>query len=234
MSTSSRTPNVKKSGFADLPTTDAVSKKELILHAAFRLLMEKGYKNTSYSDIAYESNCTRALVQYYYPKKDYFITAFVDRLLEAVDEQVRSRGLMTGSCFADFSITGHLYFNFLLANERLRPLALDLIAYRETSLINIERMEAWQHHYPELDDLDDALVLDAVLFAAGGAHELIYHHLMHDTPIDLHLLLARTISSYALLLGFGQETVDDLLKRPPLDNAVINEANAELLRIMSV
>lgn len=231
MSTSSRTPNVKKSGLADLPTTDAVSKKELILHAAFRLLMEKGYKNTSYSDIAYESNCTRALVQYHYPKKDYFITAFVDRLLEAVDEQVRSRGLMTGSCFTDFSITGHLYFNFLLANEGLRPLALDLI---EASLIVIERMEAWQHRYPELDDLDDALILDAVLCAVGGAHELIYHHLMHDIPIDLHLLLARTISSYALLLGFGQETVDDLLKRPPLDNAVIDEANAELLRIMSV
>lgn len=202
------------------------------MHAAFRLLIDKGYEKTSYTDIARESGCTRALVQYHYPKKDEFVTAFVDRLLEAVDAQLHARDLVTGSCFVDFSITGYLYFNFLLSNEALRPLALDLIAQRDTSLISIERMAAWQHRSEELADIDDAVIRDAVLLAVGGAHELIYHHLTSGIPIDLRMLLARTIGTYALLLGFPQKTVDDLVERPPLDEEIVKEANAELLRVM--
>lgn len=211
---------------------ESTPKKELILRAAFRLLIEKGYEKTSYTDIARKSGCTRALVQYHYPKKDEFVTAFVDRLLEAVDAQLHERNLMTGSCFADFSITGYLYFNFLLSNEELRTLALDLIAQRDTSLISIERMAAWQHRSQELADIDDAIIRDAVLLAVGGAHELIYHHLTNEIPIDLRMLLARTIGSYALLLGFPQKTVDDLIRRPPLDAEIVEAANTDLLRVM--
>lgn len=93
-------------------------------------------------------------------------------------------------------------------------------------------MAVWRHRSQELADIDDATILDAVLLSVGGAHELIHHHLANEIPIDLRMLLTRTIGSYALLLGFPLETVDDLIRRPPLDATAIEEANAKLLRVM--
>lgn len=93
-------------------------------------------------------------------------------------------------------------------------------------------MAVWQHRSQELADIDDATILDAVLLSVGGAHELIHHHLTNEVSIDLRMLFTRTIGSYALLLGFPLETVDDLIRRLPLDATVTEETNAELLRVM--
>lgn len=206
--------------------------KALIRSSAFALLMEKGYSKTSYTDIAERSGLKRALVQYYFPKKDEFITSFIDELLGCVDEYARKKKLTTDSCFVDFSITGFLYFNFLLNNESIRPLALDLIANRTTSTLTLERMASWQHRYSELANIDDAVITDAILLSAGGAHELIYHHLENGIEIDIHLLLQRVISAYITLLGLSPEEFERELQNHRLDEATVKKANKEIMRAM--
>lgn len=195
-------------------------------------MIEKGYAKTSYTDIANRSGCTRALVQYYFPKKDAFITDFVDQLLACVDNYASKAKLTCGSCFIDFSVTGFLYFQFLLKNEQLRPLALDLITHRGTSRISIERMASWQHRYKELAGIDDSVITDAVLMAVGGAHELIYHHLENNLEIDIRLLVGRTISTYIALLGLNVDEFNDQLKSHRVSEEAAKKANAKILQQM--
>lgn len=213
-----------------LSSQDDTGNLQAIRRAAFSLMMEKGFSRTSYTDIAEASGCTRALVQYYFPKKDRIIVEFIERVLELSEEYIVRRGMKTDSCFEDFYLTGYIHFYVLLNNESLLPLTRDIVSSRERSAITISEMERWQHRYPEFEGIDSARITDAILFSIGGAYELINHHLANGLPIDIPLLLDRAISTYAANLG-----MESLLKRqgqdaPPLDDAAIEEANAFLLQ----
>ena len=178
---------------------------ELITRAAFELLMEKGYTDTSYADIAKRSGRTRSLVQYYYPKKEGMIYDFALRLLQLTEDYLEEHSLGTDSCFTDFSVTGYMIFSFLLNNEDLRPLTTDITAQRGSSGPIIELMQGWVSNYDELSGFETEEVLDAVLLSVGGAYELVYHHLKAGKPIDVPDLLKRTIAAFMFQLGFPTE-----------------------------
>lgn len=210
------------------PTLTDTDKRDLIRAAAFSLMMEKGFSRTSYTDIARASDCTRALVQYYFPKKDQLMVDFMQRALELGEQYACDHGLKTGSCFIDFYTTGYIHFSFLLRNAELLPLTRDMIATRDHSAVAIAEMTAWQRRYPELDGLDDETITDAVLLSVGGAYELIHHHLKQGRAIDIPRLLERTIHTFIVDLGLDPSEFAERHSQHLLDEETLACANAYL------
>ena len=202
---------------------------DLITKAAFELLMEKGYADTSYADIAKRSGKTRSLVQYYYPKKEALLSEFMLRSLELSGDYMEEHALGTDSCFIDFAVMGHMHFHFLLANEDLRPLALDITSQRPASQAVIEVMHRWGCEYEELKDLPRQTTLDAYLLSLGGAYELTSQHLRAETPIDIPDLLKRTITTFMFQLGFPTEDFEAEFETHLLSDEVIDDANEYIL-----
>lgn len=202
---------------------------ELITRAAFELLMEKGYTDTSYADIARRCGRTRSLVQYYYPKKELILSDFVLRLLQLSEDYLQEHDLGTDSCFVDFSITGYMHFCFLLNNEDLRPLTLDISSLRSASSSIIELMESWVIRYDELSGFSSDEVLDAVLLSMGGAYEFMNYHLKEQLPIDVADLLRRTIAAFMFQLGFDTADFEAEFETHLLSDEVIADANEYIL-----
>ncbi|WP_165062122.1 TetR/AcrR family transcriptional regulator [Adlercreutzia sp. ZJ154] len=220
---------------ADLTIADiqGVDKKDIIRRAAFKLLMNKGFSKTSYSDIAETSGCTRALVQYYFPKKEELLNDFMARLLILSDKHLVNRGLKTDSCFIDFYITGYMHFFFLLENDTMLPLTSDIIDRRTHSQTALSLMVDWMNHYEELACKDTEDITAAIFMTVGGAYEYIAYQLDLGKNVDIPLLLERTIGSFIHLLGFNE---DDFMARHALhllSEDDIRTINACLLQEMA-
>lgn len=191
---------------ADLTIADiqGIDKKELIRCSAFKLLMNKGFSKTSYSDIAHASGCTRALVQYYFPKKEELLNDFVSRLIILSDRHLVNRNLKTDSCFIDFYVTGYMHFYFLLENDDVMPLTRDIIARRAHTQTALSLMVAWMKRYEEMAPKSQDDITAAMFISVGGAYEYIAYQLDLGNDIDIPLLLERTIGSFMHLLGFDE------------------------------
>ncbi len=223
----------KKSTNLTIADIQGVDKKDIIRRAAFKLLMSKGFSKTSYSDIAEESGCTRALVQYYFPKKEELLNDFISRLLILSDRHLVNRGLKTDSCLLVFYVTGYLHFFFLLENSAILPLTRDIIARRTHSQTALSLMVDWTSRYDELACKDQEDITTAVFLAVGGAYEYIAYRLDSGESIDIPLLLERIIGSFMYLLGFNGDDFIARHARHLLSESDIHAINACLLQEMA-
>ena len=203
---------------------------ETIRRAAFKLLMEQGYAKTSYSSIAAATGQSRSLVQYYYPKKERLLTEFTLSLLELAERYMDENGLRTGLCFTDFSISGYMYFYFLLENEQLRPLAHDIMANRATSCAVNEVLVQWQGRSEELAAYSPERIAEGVLLAMGGAYEIINHHLEHGLAIDIPTLLCSAISAYMHHLGLDTASYEASFGGYLLSDSEVAAANLYIMQ----
>lgn len=204
---------MKKDTDLTIADIQGIDKKDIIRRAAFGLLMSKGFSKTSYSDIAEASGCTRALVQYYFPKKEELLNEFISRLIVLSDMHLVNRGLKTDSCFIDFYVTGYMHFYFLLENSAILPLTRDVIARRAHSQTALSLMVDWTTRYEELANKNPTDITAAVFMSVGGAYEYIAYQLDSGKSVDIPLLLERTIGSFMHLLGFDE---DDFIARHAL------------------
>ncbi len=202
---------------------------ELIRKTAFKSLMDRGLSKTSYTSIADEAGVSRPLVQYYYPKKSVLMTEFLERVLELSETYAVESGLMTGSRFVDYYMTGYMHFYFLLKNEQLLPLTRDLVSEREYTVIGVEAMAKWQHRFDDGLEVTDAQITDAMLLSVGGAYELIAYHLDHGIEIDIPLLVSRAIHTFIVDLGLDPGEFDQRYSEHLLDEDAIAAASRYIL-----
>ena len=71
-----------------METEKYIEEQNRIAKIAFSLFREKGYDKTSIKEIADAANIQKALVQYYFPKKDLFIDIFIQKSLDTVVESM--------------------------------------------------------------------------------------------------------------------------------------------------
>ena len=82
------------------------AKKASIAKAAFRLFREKGYEATSVKDIADEAGIKKALVRYYFPKKEAFEDLFLNKALDLANGYLRERNLQELDDITRISLLG--------------------------------------------------------------------------------------------------------------------------------
>lgn len=90
-----------------------------ILNAASELFLQKGYRNTSTTEIARLAGCNQALVYYYYrSKENLFTTMFVNRT-EQIFSKIIEPFLQKQDLISTVKSIIEAYFDFLRQNERL-------------------------------------------------------------------------------------------------------------------
>lgn len=141
-----------------MPTTEL---EQRIMQAAEQLFLEKGFAQTSTTDIARESGCTQALVHYYYRTKDKLFSTIFNRKLEQLLNAAQS-------CEYDGDFTAYMrhlldiYFTMITANRRLPAFIINELVLnkerrnfiREQVILNTQR----QAMYYKLDSIVKAEV----------------------------------------------------------------------------
>lgn len=104
-------------------TKEREERKKEILEVSRKMILERGYHNTSVEDIVKSINVAKGLFYYYFPKKSSLIQALSDELVEDVrmrlDETVSDEKLSYGEKLNRILI---IYFNKINENNYLVPL----------------------------------------------------------------------------------------------------------------
>lgn len=174
-----------------------------IAAAAMELLVEEGYRCTTYQAIADRCGLTRTFVQHYIPKKELLITWFLDRALALMDAHV-ARLRPRAELYEGLVLTGQVYFAFL-CNGRIRPLVLDILRDREATGALIDANRLYQsRRTAEEGDLDGAEEVARIL---GGSYEVLYRRLGAGVAVDPLAESLRVVGAYLVEEGRDAEPV---------------------------
>lgn len=174
----------------------------LIEAAAFRLFREVGYRLTSYSKIAEESGLGRPLVQYYFPKKEDLATGFILRVLEEITTLVKQPDDISNLGY--ITRVGQVYYSFLLADEAMRRLTLDLLSSRQMTSRVIEANTMYTVPFVVEGGADDERMVEASIKAVGGVYELMFRSLDLHVDQDPSDLSAQNVAAF-MVFAFGRE-----------------------------
>ena len=160
-----------------------------IRDVAFNVFSSKGFENSSFSDIAKEASVSKSLVQYYFPKKEQFISDFIDKSLSAARDIVREDLDITyehelGELYA----IGYCQFYFAMYNDRMNSLRLDIIRDRGNTEMVVKHAIDWLISNTNAIQVEEPEEIEKVkktfVFAIGGAFDYLYDCMLYGVPFD--------------------------------------------------
>lgn len=196
--------------------------EQRIYHTGFRMLIESGYKSTSYQAIADASGQSRAFVQHYIKKKEQLLERFIKELLDHMDVWVLEHRNIR-DIYTNFALTGQLYFAFLF-NERVQPLAMDMLGDRNISLVVIEANTAYQQHKSHQTAARQNKLLQEIVRLIGGSYELAYYCLCNNLSLDPFEESLRIVLGYAELVGEDLQEIADRTRSAALSSSEVHDA----------
>lgn len=153
-----------------------------IMACAFRQMLAKGYRKTSYQSVFEEVGYSRAYIQHYVPKKEMFLQALMEGLLALCDEAVGRSG-RTDGLYCSMFLTGQIYFAFL-SDRRHRALALDILESRLLTQRVITINERYEALRTGADADSQQSIADGLVRLMGGTYELMYQRLYRSKEIS--------------------------------------------------
>ncbi|MBR1704665.1 MAG: TetR/AcrR family transcriptional regulator [Clostridia bacterium] len=164
-----------------------------IRDVAFNVFASKGFENSSFSDIAKEAAVSKSLVQYYFPKKEQFISDFIDRSLSAV-EQIVAEDLDVeyehelGKLYA----IGYAQFYFAMYNEKMNSLRMDIMRDRGNTEMVVKNGIDWILENTSAIPTDtpekEELIKKTLVFVVGGAFDYLYDCMIYGVDFDTAFL----------------------------------------------
>lgn len=218
MSTVGRPPNIEN--------------KTEIAQAAFNLFAIKGYKKTTYLDIAKAIGKDRAIVQHYYPKKELFIVDFLNKLMLSTEEYIHLNSLKAKNDYATLYVVGQIYFAFLLMNDGIKEFTFDIISDRRNTVNSLLFNLDWVFTFLHVDQQFKHDVSDNFFMTMGGAYELIYKYILDKEEIYLPRFLERIIISFVAGLNYDSHEVAKTLPKYALNKSEIEKATQWLSKIL--
>lgn len=191
--------------------------RRAIEQAAFDLFAEVGYAKTSYSAIAERCGITKALVQYYFRKKEELALGLLTRLLEESIDGLGLRGSDAPEAgrFGELWRIGTAYFDRMLclAPSGYRTFLQDVLASRELTGDVLAFNVGWACSYLGRDAASlGSDASDDVIMSMGGFYELLYHALREGRPFDTARYLRRVVADFMRALGYGEAAVTKALR----------------------
>lgn len=202
---------------------------EQIEREARTLFLEKGYKNTSYADIAAACGLAKTNVQQHFPKKELFISDLYQDLLDELDTFLTEHKERTDNYFVNLYRIGQLLFGFLLGTEELRRFTFDLLSDRNLTDIMIDLEVAWATSY-EVGFTKDELATfgDDIAMIMGGIYELIYRNLKVGVAMHPEDIQTRIMTMFAYTRGLSAEEAAKLFPRGLVSAEEFADANTYL------
>lgn len=112
-----------------------VSMEKLILEAAEKLFLEKGFDLTSTTQIAKEAGCNQALVHYYFRTKDNLFNMIFESKFNAFFQQVFDSTHLTSLSFIDkIKYISNSHFDLLLENPNMPKLLVNELSRRKENI----------------------------------------------------------------------------------------------------
>lgn len=160
-----------------------------IRDVAFSVFSNKGFIDTSFSDVAKEASVSKSLVQYYFPKKEQFMADFIDRSMSAVQDIIKSDPDMNFEDPVDLLYAeGYAQFYFALYNDKMLKLAKDILRDRGNTETVVGFAMQWIMNHADIVDWSDENMLEqyrkTFTYVVGGAFDYIYACLSTDEEID--------------------------------------------------
>lgn len=202
--------------------------KNRIALEAFKLFLQKGYNNTSYRDIATASDNKITLVQHYFPSKEMLIQEFLDKVLTLIEQFIIERALKSEDAFINLYLIGQIHFAFLLTDEEMKVLALDILSSRAITSKMLAFDEDWTFNYLKIESNRKEELAQNTVMAVGGAYELGYKCLLKGTCMDVPSLMKKVMVIFMSGLGYEYSYSSKYLNRSALDEHVFGDANAYL------
>lgn len=164
-----------------------------IRDVAFNVFSNKGFENSSFSDIAIEASVSKSLVQYYFPKKEQFIQDFIDKSLSAVTEIVREDlDIQYEHELGELYAIGYCQFYFAMYNERMNSLRMDLIRDRANTEMVVKHGIEWlvsNTHAIQVETPEEIeMCKKTLVFVVGGAFDYLYDCMLYSVPFDVEFL----------------------------------------------
>lgn len=164
-----------------------------IRDVAFQVFASKGFENSSFSDIAKEASVSKSLVQYYFPKKEQFISDFIDRSLSAVAQIVEedlnyNYQHELGKLYA----VGFAQFYFAMYNDKMNSLRMDIMRDRGNTEMVVKHGIEWILHntnaIPTETPEEEEQVKKTLVFVVGGAFDYLYDCMIYNVEFDTAFL----------------------------------------------
>ena len=191
-----------------METEKYVEEQNRIAKIAFSLFREKGYDKTSIKEIADAANIQKALVQYYFPKKDLFIDIFIQKSLDTVVESMEQENDRNLSHFDLMYLMGYFELWYLTTSDSMKFLRLDILSNRNTTATIISVLTEWAANYLGLTtDFQKKIIFNAITFAVGGTFEYVYVKIVNNEPFSLELVVDNIAKVMNMYLGVDAKPI---------------------------
>lgn len=156
-----------------------------ILAAAAELFAEKGYRQTTFADVAERSGISRGSIPWHFGSKEGLLLAVLEQSVEGVRADLGSTGAIEALESLFRQPTTRLFVTLLV--EALEPGSSVRDRYAAIHRALRERCVAWLEQFPIPDDVDRAALAAAFVGAGVGIHQ---QWLLAPDEVDLEQSLA--------------------------------------------
>lgn len=160
-------------------------KQESIAKAAFKLFRSNGYENTSVKDIADAAGIKKALVRYYFPKKEAFEDLFLTRSLNKATMDILKLNIPDLSFLGRLYLMGYEELYYVTQHESMLKLGVDIMASRDVTRFVSRTMGGWIRTQNEIPPERMPIILEGITYAMGAAFEVVYQNLVLKRSIDI-------------------------------------------------
>ncbi len=176
-------------------------KKESIATAAFKLFQEKGFEETSVKDIADAAGIKKALVRYYFPKKEAFEDLFLKRSMDLALQYVKELEEGQVQWQEQLYLVGYFELYYVSRHEPMLKLGKDIMADRELTRSIQHGVMQWVEEHKTLTEDEKTMLAEGIIFASGAAIENIYYHVAADEPFDMEWVYKIAIRTFESATG---------------------------------
>lgn len=201
-----------------MPRPENAELKNEILAQARELFREKGYRATSYAEIAAAAGTTKGLLQYYYPKKDQLAYALMTQVLERAravlgyDDQPASLAAADTEVYQQLYRIGQLFFDYLLGKGGYTKFLQDVTSDFDLVGSVLAFDLNWALEYAQLGDrANDREIVESVVMTMGGFYALLHYDLGHDLQMDVQRRLRVVMREFMVATGVSDRVASEAL-----------------------
>lgn len=194
-----------------METKKYLDEQNRIASIAYSLFREKGFAETSYGDIAAACGIKKSLLQYYFPKKDDFISLFVERSFDIIThyDGLNLKNDIIG--LEKIYLLAYFEYWYICNWEPSFKITKDLIASRAYGKVVEETITDWMSEYLhiKLPSFKKEL-LEIITVLVGGGFEYAYMSRQNKEIVDVDRYVDMAMSQLAgtvLKFGFAKEKI---------------------------
>jgi len=208
--------------------------KDKIKLTIFRLLQEKGYNNTTYQEIANLSGFEKTLIQYHFPKKNMFMTFYIENLVSKIVDYLNKNIPELKSKELEFIISSKIYSKILLHEHLLTNITIPILQDRDllTKIQNSHEKTVLSILDVKEDKKDEFLYL--LRFAQGGYFDIMYRSIIENKKFDIDKNIKLMISIISNTINLDDEKIYNRSYNSLLYEDKINDSVNKIINMLGV